>query len=103
MIADSVFVASKRFDQGMNRGRTLIFENGLASRPLLLDRLPDQFSSDLQTRISLKLKHDAADKFLTGRIGPDIRAAFVGDDEPHEADLADAIGRICLSLDCDVF
>lgn len=99
MIADKVSVASKRFDHGLGEGKTLLFSQGLGRRPILLNRLPETFSAELQTVVSLKLKDDVAENFLKAEIS---LQPFIGvEDDPTTFEKL--IRQICLSLDCDVF
>jgi hypothetical protein len=98
MVADAVSVASRRFDQGTAQGRTLIFSNGLAARPILLDRLPADFSSNFQTVVSLTLKWEAAERF-----GGSDEKAITSSLFDSSSTLEGTLSHVCPSLDCDVF
>jgi hypothetical protein len=109
MIADAVYVASRRFDQGTEQGRTLVFKNGLFGRPILLDRLTPAFPAEAQTVISLHLKQEEADRLLSGESLPEsighegITPIFGSQLEAPLSPFQRMIASICLTVDCDVF
>jgi hypothetical protein len=103
MIADAVSVASKRFDQGISQGKTLFFGNGLASSPILLDKLPANFPSNSQTVVSLRLKPEIAKILTSEKFYLNFKDESTSSAWMEPGTLEENVGRICPSLDCDVF
>lgn len=65
MITDHVSVTSRPFDEGLDSSRTLRFDNGIVSRPLLLRELPSGFGASLSTRVDLRIAPDKILEMLT--------------------------------------
>ncbi|AQZ51536.1 High temperature protein G [Martelella mediterranea DSM 17316] len=55
MIANSLTISSRRFSSDITSFRTLEFQNGMTLRPLLSSTLPPDVSTDLSTRVAVKL------------------------------------------------
>ncbi len=58
MIADSVSVSSRKYDEGLSDIRTLNFPNGLTLRPIMSRGRPENFSTSSSTKITMRLKKD---------------------------------------------
>ena len=56
MIAESVKVFSRRYDDGLDAVRCLTFANGLSLRPILSEHRPENFGMDISTRIEIEIK-----------------------------------------------
>lgn len=96
MLGDQVTVTTRRFDQGVERARTLEFRHGLDLRPIL--RSADAHDCVLHggTCVSVKLKTGSHE---CGRIFRKTRD--YGPLEP--ADLAAVVGWLCPSIDVDLW
>lgn len=97
MIANSVTVASRRWDKGLEEANTLLFKNGLTFRPIIQSGRPENFNIRTSTRVLIKLKNGIIPEselmhIPSGRMGiPDLNPR-----------LHDYIACIVAGLDVDV-
>lgn len=74
MVADSVEVASRAWDKGLDESNTLVFTSGVSLRPVLRHGRPSGFPSQMSTRVRAKIK--------PGLLSPDgkisIKPGFLG-------------------------
>jgi hypothetical protein len=101
MIADVVQVTSKRFDEGSDRGRRLVFRDGLSARPLLLKGLPPRFNTQFQTQVTLRIRPEAAEDVRRALL--EWRTIVGGKTKTHSISLADRVAMMAPSVDCDIF
>ncbi len=94
MASDRIIVASKDFRDGQSAVRSLSFTQGLKLRPLLLEGANPALPVGISTRVSLFLLPDRLQSLLLLRSEPN--------DEPKTLSLAQLVGHICPSLDCDI-
>ena len=58
MIADSVKVFTRRFDEGLDSVKCLTFANGLSLRPTLSKHIPENFGMQFSTRVEIEVKRN---------------------------------------------
>jgi hypothetical protein len=96
MLTEQVYVTSRSFDKGMDTLRTLMFQDGLGHRPLLLDDRPSGIGSLTSTRVRLRLSNEKYTQLHSLHLGfyntPSIRI-----------ETSELIGMLCPMLDVDVF
>lgn len=94
MLSDEVSVASRPFDEGLDRCRTLRFRQGVVARPLLLDARPMDFGAGHSTRVTLRLSADTTTQLLQREVGSrQTRIAIT---------LTQLVSSLCPMLDVDV-
>jgi hypothetical protein len=96
MIADHVSVTSKPFDQGLDSCRTLRFQNGIVSRPLLLREVPSGFGASLSSRVTLRITSEKLNELLkTGHaLQPDSGVSI---------SIEQLVPLLCPMLDANVY
>lgn len=94
MLSDEVRIASRPFDAGLDKVRTLRFRRGISDRPLLLDDLPENFDASISSRINIELSAEKLASLL--KWPPRSR------DEATVISIAALVGILCPMLDVDV-
>jgi hypothetical protein len=94
MLSDNVSVSSRPFDEGLESVRTLRFDDGLRTRPILLNARPIDFDSTVSTRVLLKVSQEHLQRMLILRKG-------IGDG--RTVTLRQLVACTCPMLDCDVY
>jgi hypothetical protein len=94
MASDRIIVASRNYNQGATATRSLNFSRGLKTRPLLVEGADPPLPMTTSTRVRVSLTPDRLRNLLLMRSGLEQEASQIS--------LAQLIGHICLSVDCDV-
>jgi hypothetical protein len=93
MASDRIIVASRDYREGQAAVRSLSFRKGLKLRPLLLNGASPSLPTDISTRVSLFLPPDRLQSLFAVQYLPNERRVIT---------LAQLVGHLCPSLDCDV-
>ena len=95
MLSDEVRIASRPFDAGLDKVRTLRFRRGISDRPLLLNDLPENFDATTSSRISIELSVEKLARLLTW--------PSQNRDDATMISMAALVGILCPMLDVDVY
>lgn len=98
MGADKVFISSKPWNGGASDVWQLNFKSGLSLRPLLKNKQPQDFKTDVSTQVKLLLKPDV----VKGNGMVEVKRNTVGS-ENLLVNVGDFIASICTALDVSVF
>jgi hypothetical protein len=90
----AVGVASRNYNQGEAATRSLRFSRGLKTRPLLIEGADPPLPMNTSTRVRVSLTPDKLRNLLVMQRGHGL--------EVSQISLAQLIGHICVSVDCDV-
>ncbi|MET3485854.1 ATP-binding protein [Methylobacterium sp. 1973] len=95
MISSKIHVSSRPFNAAASDLRTLVFNEGIKHRPLLLQGSKDVLPSYISTRVSLVVSEEDVSSMLT------MQKRFSND--TVEIRLEQLVAHLCATLDCDVF
>lgn len=98
MIADSVFVASRNWKDGLSEIHQLKFKEGLTLRPILKKGSLSNFHSSISTQVQLKLKPSIISEDLM----IEIKTNKMGS-QNFNVPLCDYLSALCAGLDVSVF
>jgi hypothetical protein len=98
MIANKIYISSRRWEKGLDAVSTLKFENGFSLRPLHIKGKPESFSSSINTKIEIRLK----DNFLSENFTAKVRF-YRPQAEFKDIPLNKFLAFVCCGLDVNVF
>jgi hypothetical protein len=101
MISEEVKVASRRYDDGLDRTKTLHFKKGLGMRPILREGGDGRGSMLTATRVSLFLKDETARLLLAkGDSGGRVKS-LTATETPF--DLRQLVAHVCPAIDSAIY
>ena len=65
MLSNQVMVTSRSFDKSPEIAKTLRFDNGLTTRPLLMEATPEGYGIKTSTRVSIRITAEQVEKLKT--------------------------------------
>lgn len=98
MIADSVFVESRHWKDGLSEVHQLKFKEGFTLRPILKKGLIEGFPSSVSTRVKLKLKPS----ILSDDLMIEIKTNRMGS-KNFNVPLTSYLAALCAGLDVEVY